>query len=176
MNLLESLFASPAKPDTPLHAGEVMTLWAYAVALDEGRAICLFMLNHTHDPDLRRMIEHYISSLEEPQSRKLKLFLREEGLTLPTITPDKGKANEQEIPHGAKLTDPEIANMFRAKLVAALQLVSAGLTTALRTDVGAMLYAFYNELLKESFVLKQTMQARGWLKIPPSYRSGKATT
>ncbi len=175
MNLLESLFAAVTVNDQPpMHAGEVMSLWTYSVVLDEGRALCLFLLNHTRDPELKTYIEHFVSAVEDPQRKRLHNFMRNEGLTLPHVTPDKGRADPAVLPPGAQLGDDEIANMMVAKLTALLQALHGGLITCLRNDIGAMLYAFQTEMYKEAFMLKQTMSKRGWLKVPPSFLIAKA--
>lgn len=167
LNLLESLFSAAVKPETPMHVGEVQTLWAYAVAIDEGRNMCLLMNNHTSDPELRERMIHYVAEVEEPQRKRLYAIMKDEGLPLPPVTSDKAKADPNEVPIGAKMTDGEIANVFMAKLIAALQLLQMGMIQALRNDVASMLYGFQNELLRESFILKEMMAKRGWLKTPP---------
>lgn len=118
-------------------------------------------------------MEHYIKDIEEPQSQRLQRFLRDEGIALPPITSDKGKANPGDVPQSARLTDAEIANLIVTKMGAALQLLSVSLITTFRNDVAAMLYAFQNQLLKEGLVLKQTMIKRGWAKIPPAFTISK---
>ncbi|MGE5675315.1 MAG: DUF3231 family protein [Mycobacterium leprae] len=169
MNLLESIIAAATADEPPLHVGEVMSLWTYAADLDDGRVACLFMLNHTADTDLKRLMEHFVADVEEPQSRRLHEFMRESGIPAPATTADKPKADHELVPPGAKLTDFEIANILVTKMLAGLNVLSAALTQSVRADVARMLLAFFHELLKESFVLKQTMAQRGWLKMPPSY-------
>lgn len=174
MNLLESLFASLARPETPLHVGEVMSLWTYAAAIDEGRSLCLLMLNHVGDQELKERIEHFVHEVEEPQRRRIYKFIREQGVTLPPITPDKGIAVPGDVPNGARLPDPEIANLFLGKIVVGLQVLSNGLIQSIRSDVGQMLYAFEVELLRESFVLKEILRKRGWMKVPPQFAASAA--
>lgn len=175
MNLIQSVFSAFSGPKPPLHVGEVMTLWTYAVALDEGRSICLLLLNHTDDPELKRAMEHYITAIEIPQSDRINQFLRNEGIMLPPITADKPKADHHLVPPGAKLTDNEVANMFVTKVIGGVTILGQGLIQALRHDVGQMLLSFYLELLKEGFTLKETMRRRGWLKVPPIYSPGNPT-
>lgn len=176
MNLLETIYESIKDPTpTPLHAGEVMILWTYAVAIDEGRALCLFMLNHTEDVDLRRFMEQYVKDVEEPQRLRIHKYLMDEGISVPPVTSDKGKTNPNCVPQGARLTDMEVANIFLAKLVAALGVIGQGLVTSIRDDVGRMLYEFQAQLLRQGYVLKHTMMKRGWLKMPPGYMVPRAT-
>ena len=175
MNLIQSIFSAINGPTPPLHVGEVMAIWTYAVALDEGRSVCLLLLNHTSDPELKRAMEHYITAIERPQAQRLNEFLRNEGVMLPPTTADKPKADERVIPPGAKMTENEVANMFVAKILGGMTILSNGMIQSLRNDVGQMLLGFYLELLKEGFTLKETMRKRGWLKVPPTHSPGNPT-
>jgi len=74
------------------------------------------MLNHTNDSELKEAMEHSVDDVLESQSKQITDFLRNEGIDMPAGTGDKAKANEQQIPPGAKMTDDEIANMLIVKL------------------------------------------------------------
>lgn len=173
MTLLQNLFAGLSGPKNPVHVGEVMALWTGMVALDEGRALMLTLLNQTTDPELKRFMEQYIKDFDEPQQKTLSKFLREEGIPHPPVTADKPKANEADVPPGAKFSDAEIANLLVVKLVNALQLCTAGLVQSLRPDVGAMFLAAQSEILRNAVMLKGLMVKRGWLKVPPYWRPSK---
>lgn len=176
MNLLESLFHAMQDPSPPAHLGEAFAVWTYFVALKEVRAICLLMTNHTADSELREFIEHFVTNIEEPQLKKLRELMRNEGIDFPTVTADKAKANPAHIPAGAKLTDEEISNVLVVKAQGLLVLAHGAMLQGLRPDLSAMWYRFHAEVLAESFKLKQMMQKRGWLRIPPQFRPGAANT
>jgi hypothetical protein len=169
LNILQSLFEEVTRPKQPLHVGEVMLLWTMYTGVKESRAICLMMTNHTTDPDLKELIEHFIADLETPMAKRVAEVMLNEGLTLPPTTGDRPAANESAIPPGAKLTDMEVANLLVVKLEGMMHVCHAALLQSIRSDIGQMFYAFQSHLLAQGFTLKNLMQKRGWLRLPPYY-------
>lgn len=108
------------------------------------------MLNHTNDTELKETLEHFVAGLLIPQIKRLSDFLRNEGIDMPPGTGDKPKANEQQIPPGAKMTDMEIANMLIVKINGLLMFCFMGLFTGLRDDIAAMFIAFQGQVLTQA--------------------------
>lgn len=175
MNVFQSLLQSTTQQDLPLHVGEVMALWTYYTGVMESKSLCMLLVNHTPDLDLRETIEHFVADVEKPQGNELEKFLRKEGVPLSTTSPDKPRAEEKAVPDGAKFTDMEIANILVAKLEGLLTMANAGLAIALRDDVGAMLLRFHAQVVAQGFTLKKLMRTRGWLKVPPIYHAATET-
>lgn len=173
MNILQSLFQSIQQPTTPPHIGEAFNCWTYYAALKESRVACLTMLNHTNDTDLKETIEHFIDELLDPQIKQMTDFLRNEGIDIPPSSGDKPKANEREVPPGAKMTDAEIANMLIVKVNGLLLLCFMGLFSVLRDDIAGMFYNFQGHVMLQSYTLKKLMQKRGWMLTPPLYYASK---
>ncbi|MDF2626486.1 MAG: hypothetical protein K0R39_317 [Symbiobacteriaceae bacterium] len=169
MNFLQSLFQSANQPPTPPTIGEAFNVWTYYVAAKECRTLTMMMSNHTNDIEQKQLIEHLISEVLEPQIKQMTDFLRNEGIPMPPGSGDKPKANEQQIPPGAKMTDDEIANMVLLKTIGLLSLCHLGLAQGLRDDIGSMFYNFQAHVLAHSYNLKKTMQKRGWMLVPPFY-------
>lgn len=169
MNILQSLFQGMQQPDTPPHIGEAFNVWTYYVSAQECRVLAVMMLNHTNDTELKQTVEHFIADVLAPQIKQLSDFLRNEGIDMPAGTGDKPKANEQQIPPGAKMTDMEIANMLIVKLNGLLLFCFMGLFSGLRDDISAMFYTFQGHVMAQSYTLKRLMQRRGWLIVPPFY-------
>jgi len=173
VNILQSLFQTIQQPSGPPHVGEAYFVWAYYVAAKESRILSLMMLNHTNDPELKESIEHFINDVLEPQAKQLTDLLRTEGIDMPAGTGDKAKADEQQIPSGAKMTDNEIANMLLVKLNGLLLFSFMALFGAVRDDISAMFYNFQAHVMAQSYTQKKLMQKRGWLLVPPYYHAGK---
>lgn len=169
MNILQSLFRTMQQPAAPPHIGEAFNAWSYDVAAKESRILCLMMLNHTNDPDLKEAIEHFVADVLEPQAKQLTDFLRNEGIDMPAGTGDKAKADEQQIPAGAKMTDNEIANMLIVKLNGLLLFCFMGLFSGVRDDISAMFINFQAHVIAQVYSFKKLMQRRGWLLLPPYY-------
>lgn len=169
MNILQSLFQSIQQPNTPPHIGEAFNAWTYYVSAQECRVLSVMMLNHTNDSELKETLEHFIADLLASQISQLSDLLRNEGIDMPPGTGDKPKANHQQIPPGAKMTDMEIANMLIVKVNGLLLFCFMGLFSGLRDDIAAMFYKFQGQVMVQSYSLKKLMQKRGWLIVPPFY-------
>ncbi|MGE5674477.1 MAG: DUF3231 family protein [Mycobacterium leprae] len=172
MNILQSLFQTAQQPAVPPHIGEAFNVWTYYVGAKEARVICLMMLNHTNDPDLKEAIEHFVNDVLEPQAKQVMDFLRNEGIDMPAGTGDKAKADEREIPPGAKMTDNEIANMLIVKINGLLMFCFFGLFSGIRDDIIGMFFNFQTHVMAQGYTLKKLMQKRGWLLVPPYYYAG----
>jgi Protein of unknown function (DUF3231). len=73
------------------------------------------------------------------------------------------------IPLGAKLTDEELVNLMAFNLVLALMYGMRGLTESVRPDIGFLYAKCIAREMAFSVTLKDLMQKRGWLQIPPAY-------
>ncbi len=173
MKLLESLVGLMKKEDRPLHVGEVMNLWKVVSAFEAGHALIHGMLNHTSDPDLKRFMESFLKDFEDPWMKRLKAFMKNQGIPLPTTSTDKPKANEQEIPAGAKFSDREISAMIAGKIMAGTGAVQHALLECLNYDMATMFMELELAAYRQGFVLREIMERRGWLLIPPTWHASK---
>jgi len=176
MNVLQTIFQAVAKPPIQLHAGEAFGLWTYYEAVAETRSICLVLINHTEDRDLRELVEHFADDVLQPQLRQVKEKMLHDGVELPLVTPDKPRANPQQIPVGARLVDEQTANMLVVKVQGLLLFCHEGLSRSLREDLGAMYYAFQSHVLAQGASLAALMSQRGWLRRPPFFAGSAQTT
>lgn len=174
-NILDSIkslaFNEPEKNDknTPLNVGEVMNLWTYVAALEEVNRIVEVALNTTEDKELIEALNNSFKDCSK-HIAEVKEILREEGVPLPaTASEPKPKSDPQDVPHGVKFTDAEIANLLILKQVSAIGLCTTGLTQSVRKDIGAMWLKFFLKRVEYSAYLRPIMLERGWLKVPPYY-------
>lgn len=142
-------------------------MWTYFLAVGESRTLLLVMLNHTKDPELKQLMEHFVADVMEPQIDQLKKKMMDEGITLPEITPDPPRADQAEIPPGAKLRDSQIAKMNMVKVLGLTDLCYQGLRFSFRTDVGAMFARFQSRVDAQGYNLRELMRKRGWVSYPP---------
>lgn len=178
MNLLEILkdtvkpFINNEKP--PLHVGEVMNLWFYLTGTEQTLRVDQLAYNTVEDHELRDKLRDIIENVHTPMIKDLTEFLREEGVPLPQSSPQKPIGDYKDLPEGAKMTDDEVANLLAYNLVVGITAATRGLTESVRPDV-ALMFAKY-QVMKISFsvTLKDLMQRRGWVKVPPYYNGSNA--
>ena len=174
MKLWESLLGLMAKDrDKPLHVGEVMNIWKIMVAYEEGHAVFDALRNHTADPELKRLVESFLNEFESPWMDRIKRFMQEEAIPLPQTSTTKTNANQADIPPGAKLSDQEIADLLAAKLVASTAFVQQALLECLNYKLATLLVELEVAAYRHSFVVRETMERRGWLMQPPPWHGSK---
>lgn len=156
----------------PLNVGEVMNLWFYLIGTHQTLRIDQIAFNTTQDQELKSKLEEMIKDVHKPMTIELTEFFKAEGLALPNTTPEKPFGEElKEIPEHVKLTDEEIANLMIFNLTIGLNAAVRGITESVRADVG-MMFAKY-QMMKMTFMItfKDLMKKKGWINIPPYYKS-----
>jgi hypothetical protein len=156
------------EPKSPLHVGEVMSIWTYLTVLDEAIRYEEVGLNTTTDNEVKELLVE-AKQLCESQSQRLSYFMQKEGIPLPPNQQKKPVSEPNEIPLGVKLTDDEIANGVSLKIATAGVECAVGNSQSIRTDVGLIWTEFYTELLTFGATTKTLLRKRGWLKVPPYY-------
>jgi hypothetical protein len=176
VSILAQGFKGVHKADQPLHYGEVMAVWTLMAAAQEGRTLCLTILNHTVDTDLTPLIKRTISDVQEPMIKQLSEVLKDAGIPLPPIIEDPPRSSAEDVPAGAKLREEQIAQILMGKIEAFLFMIQSGLSQALRTDIGTMFVKFQAMVLAEGAQARTVMQDRGWLKVPPLHSHGRLSS
>lgn len=127
------------------------------------------LLHHTSDSELKRYIEQHISDFDDPWIKRIKEFMLKYRISPPPPSSDKPVAKESDIPPGAKFTDIEIAEMLVVMFRNGLQLVQHGTLECLNYDMGALLLQMEADGFRDSLMLREMMEKRGWLKAPPQW-------
>ncbi|WP_158701546.1 DUF3231 family protein [Lentibacillus sp. Marseille-P4043] len=152
----------------PLHVGETMACWTYLAFVGGIVTYEQVGLNTVTDPKLQEMIQEALK-IAKSHKKQLSDFMRNEGVTLPTLPEDKPMSESSSIPLGAKLTEDEIINTLLINFVTAADMCAASASQSLRTDVGLMFVKFQMDKLSLGYQARDLMQKKGWLKIPPYY-------
>ncbi|AOY74637.1 DUF3231 family protein [Clostridium formicaceticum] len=151
----------------PMHYGEVFGAWSYLMAAQSGLAASQVAANHAGDEDLKKFLQDYINNVKKQEIQQLEELLKANGVGLPPAPPERPVANIEDIPPGARMMDPEIAN-------ATAQLISAGLISCstmmgsiTREDIGMMFAQFHAQKAQYGGMLLKLLKEKGWLIPPP---------
>lgn len=169
MTLFKSLIGALTKPQRPMHAGEVMGAWTAILALSEGRSMLEGLLHHIQDAELKRFVEQYVADFDTPWIDRFREFMLARGIPLPEQSPEKPRVIQGEVPPGARFSDAEVAQLMASKIVGGLQIIHQSSVQCLRYDLGVMLVELHAATYKQAFVLREMMDRRGWLQIPPTW-------
>jgi hypothetical protein len=154
----------------PIHIGEAMACWTYLAFVDEIINYEQIGLNTTMDEELKDMLDHALK-IALSHKEQISEFMQKEGIALPDEPQAKAKSDPKAIPIGAKFTDKELANAISINFILASDMLAASASQSIRTDVGLQFLQFQMEKMMLGFKMKNLMQKRGWLKIPPAFTS-----
>ncbi|MEH7379158.1 DUF3231 family protein [Bacillus sp. JJ1533] len=156
--------------DEPMHYGEVYGMFTHLLTNNGLIASYQAYLNHTGDKDLQKLIEEAIQGMEN-ENRQLQELLKTNGIALPPAPPERPNANLEDIPAGARFTDPEISAAISSNVAVALVACSQAMGQCIREDI-AMMYGQFH-LAKAQFGLKMLKlnKEKGWLIPPPLHYS-----
>ncbi|KAA9004232.1 DUF3231 family protein [Paenibacillus spiritus] len=152
--------------DEPMHYGEIYQVWQ-ASMVAKG-AISCYRAYHFHagDKDLKKLLDSFIDQAELEVSECDKL-LTDQGLALAPSMPDRAEARLEDIPAGARFTDPEIAAKLAADNASALVACSMVMGQSIREDIGALFAKYHASKAALGLKTLHLLKEKGWLVPPP---------
>lgn len=152
--------------DEPMHYGEIYSVWQTSM-MAKGTVSCYrAYLNHAGDKDLKRILGSLIDQAELEAAECDKL-LKENGIALPPALPDRPEAKLEDIPIGARFTDPEIAARIAAENGAGLVACSQVMAQCIREDIGALFAKYHLTKVNLGGRILTMNKEKGWLIPPP---------
>ncbi|WP_226666134.1 DUF3231 family protein [Metabacillus litoralis] len=154
----------------PLHYGEVFSLWSFSQSSKGMIAGGQAFLNHLGDKDLHKLLEEIINQCQQ-ELKQVDALLKDNGVALPPTPPEKPKANLEDIPVGARMTDQEIAAGLSMDIAAGLVACSSIIGQSIREDVAMMFGQFHMEKATIGGKVLRLNKEKGWLIVPPLHHS-----
>ncbi|MEC0240896.1 DUF3231 family protein [Paenibacillus dokdonensis] len=152
--------------DEPMHYGEISSVWAASLAA-KGMISCYqAYLNHAGDKELKKIIDDLIDQAKL-EMKECDTLLTDNGIAPAPALPERPPVKLEDIPAGARFTDPEIAAKIAADTSLGLVACSTVMGQSIREDIGA-LFAKYH-LTKAALGLRilHMNKEKGWLIPPP---------
>jgi hypothetical protein len=152
--------------DEPMHYGEIFGTWTNLLTNNGLIAGYQVYINHTGDQDLKKLVEEAIQGLKN-ENKQIEELLKANGIGLPPAPPDRPIAKLEDIPVGARFSDPEISASVSKDVAAGLIACSQVMGQCIREDI-AMMYGQFH-LAKSQFGAKMLKlnKEKGWLIPPP---------
>lgn len=152
--------------DEPLHYGEIFTLWS-ASTMAKGTVSCYrAYLNHAGDKDLKKVLGALIDQAELEIS-ECDAILADNGLGTAPSLPDRPQVNLEDIPVGARFSDPEIAAKIGAENAAGLVACSQAMGQSIREDVGGLFAKYHLTKAGLGMRILKMNKEKGWIIPPP---------
>lgn len=158
--------------DQPMHYGEVFSSWSALLAAKGAIAGYQTHLNHAGDEDLQKLLEEAIQGGQE-EIKQIETLLKANGVGLPPTPPERPKASQEDIPVGARFSDPEIAAMLSTNIAAGLIACSTIMGQSIREDIAMMFGQFHIQKAALGGKVLRLNKEKGWL-VPPPLHNFKA--
>ncbi|MFD1774973.1 DUF3231 family protein [Paenibacillus rhizophilus] len=152
--------------EEPMHYGEIFNVWSASMAA-KGTVSCYrAYLNHAGDHDLKKVLGSLIDQAELEISECDKL-LEDNGIASAPILPHRPEAKLEDIPVGARFTDPEIAAKIAAENAVGLVACSQAMGQSIREDIGTLFAKYHATKASLGLRILHLNKKKGWLIPPP---------
>lgn len=156
--------------EEPMHYGEVFGAWTYLTSAKGCFIAYQTLLNHAGDDDLKELLKEGMNSAQD-EIQQIEELLKDNGVGLPPTPPERPQANREEIPTGARVTDPEICMTLSMDIAKSLVACSTMMGQSIREDIGAMFGRFHVSKAQLGLKALRLNKEKGWLVPPPLHRS-----
>ena len=152
--------------DEPMHYGEVYMVWTHST-LAKGALSCYqAYLNHAGDKDLKKIIGELIDQ-KQLEIKELDELLLANGITPAPALPVRPEVSLEDIPAGARFTDPEISAALAVETAAGLAACSSAMGQSIRVDIAALYAKYHMTLAAIGAKILKLNKEKGWLVPPP---------
>ncbi len=155
--------------DEPMHYGEVIGTWAFIGANNGLISGYEAFVNHAADEELIKLLEDAIKIMKA-ETKALEQLLKDNGIAPPPSLPGRPKANAEEIPVGARFSDPEISAAVSINVGQGLVSCSQVMGQCLREDIAMMFGKYHAERAMFGLKLLRLNKEKGWIIPPPLHK------
>ncbi|RSD25547.1 DUF3231 family protein [Mesobacillus subterraneus] len=152
--------------DEPLHYGEVYGMWSHLLVNHGLIAGYQTFINHIGDEDLKKLVQDAIEAMKE-ENQQLEELLKTNGIGLPPSPPERPVAHLEDIPPGARFSDPEISAAISKDVAEDLVAASTMIGQCIREDIAAMYGQFHMAKAQFGAKMLKLNKSKGWLIPPP---------
>ncbi|WP_101845722.1 DUF3231 family protein [Halobacillus sp. Marseille-P3879] len=150
----------------PLHYGEVFGMWSYLVTIKGSYAAFQTYINHVGDKELKQFLEELTQGIKQ-ETEGIEEILKSNGIALPPTPPERSLADLEEIPVGAKFSDPEVSAMVSASISAGLVACSKIIGECTREDVAMLFGQYHMNKAQSAAKALRLNKEKGWIILPP---------
>lgn len=153
----------------PMHYGEVIGIWAFIGANNGLISAYEAFANHASDDDLLKLLKE-ATKMMRSEIKELEKTLKDNGVVPPPSLPERPKVKAEEIPVGARFSDPEISAAISINVGQGLVSCSQVMGQCLREDIAMMFAKYHTERALFGAKLLRLNKDKGWLIPPPLHR------
>ncbi|MFC5589384.1 DUF3231 family protein [Sporosarcina soli] len=150
----------------PMHYGEIIGVWAFIGANNGLISGYEAFVNHAGDDELIKLLEEAVKIMKA-ENKALEQILKDNGIAPPPSLPGRPKAKAEEIPVGARFSDPEISAAVSINVGQGLVSCSQVMGQCLREDIAMMFGKYIAERAMFGLKLLRLNKEKGWIVPPP---------
>lgn len=154
----------------PMHYGEVIGVWAFIGANNGLISGYETFINHATDDDLIKCLEEALKMMKS-ETKELEKTLKDNGITPPPTLPGRPKAKADDIPTGARFSDPEISAAISLNVMQGLVSCSEVMRQCLREDIAMMFGKYHTDRAMFGVKLLRMNKDKGWIIPPPLHKN-----
>ncbi|GAA0353820.1 DUF3231 family protein [Bacillus horti] len=152
--------------DEPLHYGEISQVWAFSTAAKGAISAYQAFRSHAGDKDLIKLIDDVIEQ-SRTEVKESDTLLNDNGIAPAPAMPERPQANLEDIPVGARFTDPEIIAAIARDTAMGLVACSQIIGSSIREDVGLLFSKYHGQKAMIGAKALRLSKEKGWLIPPP---------
>lgn len=150
----------------PMHYGEIFSVWQASTAAKGAVSCYQAFLNHAGDSDLKKILGALIDQAQL-EVKELDALLTDNGITPSPALPERPPVKLEDIPAGARFTDPEIAAKIASDTSVGLVACSQVMGLSIREDIGALFAKYHMTKAALEVRILEMSKEKGWLIPPP---------
>lgn len=152
--------------DEPMHYGEIFSVWETSM-MAKGTVSCYeAYMYHAGDKELKKLLEDLLDQARL-EMKECDELLTDNGITPAPGLAERPPAKLEEIPMGARFTDPEIAAKIAAENALGLVSCSKVMGQSIREDIGALFAKYHATKTALGLRILRMNKDKGWLIPPP---------
>lgn len=150
----------------PMHYGEIFSVWQCSTVAKGALSFYQAFLNHAGDKDLKKIIDALIDQAKL-EIKECDTLLKDNGIAPTPALPERPPVKLEDIPVGARFTDPEIAASIASDTSMGLVACSQVMGQSIREDIGALFAKYHVTKIALGLRILQMSKEKGWLIPPP---------
>ncbi|MDR6552890.1 DUF3231 family protein [Paenibacillus qinlingensis] len=152
--------------DEPLHYGEIYSVWQASTVAKGALSCYQAYLNHSGDKELKKILDGLIDQAKL-EIKELDKILVDNGIPPIPMLPERPSVKLEDIPVGARFSDPEISAKIAADASLGLVACSQAMGQAIREDIGALFAKYHITKAAQGLKILEMSKDKGWLVPPP---------
>ncbi|GIP24183.1 DUF3231 family protein [Paenibacillus sp. J22TS3] len=152
--------------DEPLHYGEIFGVWQCSTKGKGSLSSFQAYLNHAGDKDLKDILKDLIDQTTR-EIKEADEILLANGIPPVPAFPERPPADLEEIPVGARFSDPEIGAAVATAVSMGIVEASQVIAISIREDIGALFLKNHGLKAALGARILRLLKDKGWLVPPP---------